>query len=356
VKARNDAPPPPITIVDPQGGTRTTEVLDSRDDTDPWRPSMRQVVVLLLVVLVTATASIPFLVVHQRDQRLAADRAELASLGLTQHENDDVFHSVTDSGIPLALENTSPYPLVVLSAHVDREGYQDQTIGTTIPRRRTGTVALAPLGACPPKAAVPASPSGVQVTVRTPRGQRTTVRVSVRDSFFSDSYAQAIRERCGAYPVEESFVATVRDVQRSGPAVTGHLLVRNRAKVTRTLTSLSAGEGLTLILGRFPPIDVPPGRDALEVDVPFSIRIENCRRTSPQLTGKSDPYSNAPGQDYYPLPGFGEISATGRDGSLGATFPLVFSEELTSSLRDLVAATCPHNPIVSGGPLISPVA
>lgn len=335
---QNEHPPPPITIRDPNGGVPTTDVLAAGDGRDPWRPTLRQATVLLVAVLVVAVASVLVLLINQHSRAVAADRKELASISLKQAKDDSSGVTSNDK-IALLLANDGPSALQVLSAHVDREGYQDQKVSATLIGGAAGTIEISPLGGCPPEGALPASPSGVVVTVMTARGQRTTVRVSVRDSFFAESYAQAIRERCGAFPVQESFIARVLDVKLEGGSVSGRMLLRNRSRVAHTLSSLTVGEGFRLDLGRFPPIEVPPGPSSLDVDVPFTIKVSSCKLTKTHMTAGSDPERAV--NDYsYMGPSLGGIDATSTEDTFRVPFPLVYPEQLMTPLSALVSRTC----------------
>ena len=325
-------PPPPITISDPSGGVLTTDLLGSGDDKDPWQPSRRQVAVLLIVVLVVGFASLPVLLVKQHSRDTAADRRELAAISVTQVQDDNV--EVTEGKIALVLVNTGPSTLRVLSVHVDRTGYRDQKVMATLKRGAQGTLEINPLGSCPPAGALPASPSGVVVTLKTARGQRTTVRISVRDSFFSDSYAEALRQRCGAYPVQESFVATVVDTTQGAGFVRGRLLLRNRSRVARTISSLTVGEGFSVTLGSRPPFTVSPGPNAL--DVAFTLKVTNCKLARTHMTAGTDPERAA--SDYaFQTPVFGGINATSGDDQ---PFPLVYPDQLLEPLMALLSHTC----------------
>lgn len=336
----HELPPPPITISDPRGGVLTTDLLSTGPDEekDPWQPSLRQVAVLLVVVLVVAIASVPVLLIQQGHRNSAADRAELAGISLEQADDDSSGVTSGDK-IALQLKNNGPTALTVLSAHVDRTGYSDQQVRATVTRGAQATIELSPLGACPPAGALPASPSGVVVTVRTARGQRTTLRINVRDSFFSESYAQALRERCGAFPVEETFIATVLDVREEGGVVHGRLLLRNRSRVAHTISSLTVGEGFTLVLGTFPPITVPPGPNALDVEIAFSIKVSGCRLARTQMTAGTDP-ERSPSDYSFQSPTFGGINATSREDTYPEPFPLVYPDQLMTPLSTLISHTC----------------
>jgi hypothetical protein len=337
----NERPAPPITIVDPRGAVLTTDLLGSgneKDPWEPWQPTLLQVAILLVVVLVTAVVSVPVLLVHNHSRDRALDRKELQSLSLTQPEQPNLEVTGTADTIGLTLQNDGPSAVRVLSAHVDRTGYQDQRVSATVRPGGTAIVELRPLGDCPPPRALPASPSGVVVRVRTARGQLTTVRVSVRDSSFSYSYSQAIALRCGALPVQDAFLAEVRDVQTSPTSVSGHLRVRNRSRDPHTLSSLLVGDGFRLVLGRLPPIAVPPGPDALDVDIPFTITVTTCRVAKQQMSAGTDPERDT--SDYsFEQPSFGGLNATSSDTSDGP-FPLLTTDRLVEPLATLVTRTC----------------
>jgi hypothetical protein len=295
------------------------------------------VAVLLVVVLVVGLTALPVLLIQQHSRDTAADRRELASISLKQMQDDNI--EVTKDTIPLVLENNGPSTLRVLSAHVDRTGYRDQKVTATLRRGAQGTLEISPLGGCPPEGALPASPSGVVVTVKTARGQRTTVRVSVRSSFFSETYAEALRQRCGAFPVRDSFIATVVDVTQEVGFVHGRLLLRNRSRVAHTISSLTVGKGFTLVLGSRPPLTIPPGPNALDVDVAFTLKVTSCKAAQSQMTAGSDPERDA--SDYsFQSPSFGGINATSVDDPVAEPFPLVYPDQLLDPLMALISQTC----------------
>jgi len=270
------------------------------------------------------------LVLRHRDAERALGRQAIAALSLTLPPLPGEFGSGPD--VPLTLSNDGPDPVEVLTVRVDRDGYRSQPVGVTVAAGDNAVLHLALEGSCP-KAVPVSGPTGVLLTVRTARGQRTTFRVRTDGSGFSDDYRYRQQQACGLFPPDESVQASSYGVARRGRGLDVTLELNNLSVLPRTLTGMTAGDGFRVTWTPGLPQQLPT-RGGLRVQLRLRITLRSCALATKQIKDADSHLDDAPfsfGNLYADVAGDGEQTST----------ELFLDDQLGPQLRSLVQQLCP---------------
>ena len=332
--------PPLITISDPNRPAEPVDVLGP--EREPWRPSRRQVQVLLVVLLVLAATVLPVLALRHRDAERAADRKSVTQVALSVPE-DDGSQGSSRGVANLEVRNSGPTAVTIVRARVDRDGYHPQSAHVVLKAGDSAILNIAPESTCPSR--LPRSgPTGVLLDVVTGRGARTTVRVGTASSSFPLQYQQAVQEQCHLYDVGASLAVSIDDTATEESRLLLHLSLTNQSAQPRSLVGIEPVDGFSFTTT--PPLPVVVAAFPSDgVAVTATVTITRCAQAKLLVPRRS--------VDYTPVPTDGSVEPFGDGGFDGTaltgivagggtqeTTELFLGEDLAGPLADLVRQVC----------------
>jgi hypothetical protein len=232
--------------------------------------------VAVIVVLGAGTGAIPVVQAQQRSEarshERSLDRAALAAVKVIQASTldrlDDDFSSPL---VSLTVRNAGPAAVTITGARLDRAGVHDSPIMKAVPPGTTAELNLSIEDACP--AVLPPQPSKVVLTVLTSRHQKKTVPVDVVGTHFAKNYDGAVKEHCGRVPLAKALHFYTQQTAVSGTTITGSGTFFSSAGYPVTVTALSAGPGVAVVLDHPLPLRFAP--DA-SIDTTLRVTITSC--------------------------------------------------------------------------------
>ena len=344
-----------ITIVDPSRPGAGADEISS--EVIRWRPGRRTLAFLVAAQLLVLVAVPSALVVAYRGHERALDGQALEGVRLRLVDRGGIETGGDFSSVPLLLRNEGSDRIELVSARVDREGYAAVGLDQVVEAGNQTRIMLPMEKACPTQVLVFGGPTGVLVTLRTSRGQLTTVRVPARGSAFSFTYFFDQREYCGLFDVTQSLRMDLTSSRVDGKVLTLRLEVANAASLPRTFTGLRGPASLSFVTSPAPPLALVPAVRGVTTPHPVTVRVtvRNCAEAVRLLEGAFDPNRPQPVPTLLPevderlLPDrflptenpslidlVAGVSGDGRHEEVA----VYLSNELLPLVRSLVAATC----------------
>jgi hypothetical protein len=245
--------PPPITIVDPNSPTGTTDLLDS--GRDPWRPTRRQVVVTaVLLMLVGLVAGGVAQWRHVRHER-ALDRADHRQLRLLTTAT--CCDLVADSPLRLLVGVRNDGPDVVVLERVRFAGIAEWVPDSAL-LLVPGTQSDVPLplrGGCDGPAGR-STGNRVLLDLLLLHGSRVHRTVTL-DEPTAQQVAQQIRGACGKGAPNEALAVDIIRSRVSGRSLVIDLLLANQSVLPLTVRDASPSPGL-VVRGLPTPLSLSP--------------------------------------------------------------------------------------------------
>jgi hypothetical protein len=271
-----EAPPPVVTISDPNNPGALGDVIDGGRDTAPWRPSRTATRRALLVLLVLAVVAVPVAVVRVRAHSAELDAQAVRAIALAPVDGD-TFSGRSGSGtVALPLFNSGPAAVRVLSAHIDREGYPTQRLDVVVEKGSEARLDIALPAPCPSQVSRLSQPRVIVLQVRTSRGSVVTKRVSVGDGF-GYAYQDSLRATCGFLSAPEAISGQALDVRELPRELRLTVVLTNRGRQAWDIQDLEALTGLTAIARV--PIHLDAGATPTSVTtkpVELLLRVVSC--------------------------------------------------------------------------------
>lgn len=352
-----------ITIIDPSRPGAVVDEIASEPASETWRrvtqwrPGRRTVALLIAAQLVILVAVPWALTVAYRNHERVLDEQALQDLRLRLVNRGDFESGGDPSTVALLLRNGGSQPVTLVSARVDREGYTAVPLDRVVKAGDETEIVLPMERKCPTQVLVFGGPTGLLVTLRTSRGQLTTVRVPTRGSAFSFTYFFDQREYCGLFGLTQSLRMNLMSSSLDGKVLTLRLEVANAASLPRSLTGLRGPASLAFTTSLAPPLALVPSKHAVLTPHPVTVRVtvKNCADAVWLLDGGFDPNRPQPVPTLLPevderlLPGrflptenpslidlFAGVSGDGRHEEVA----VYLSDELLPLMRSLVATSC----------------
>jgi hypothetical protein len=230
--------PPPITIVNPNDPTGTSDVLDNGRES--WRTSPRQKVAIALTAIIVALVSggvAEIRHVHHEDD---LDAAVLRDVTFAADPSFD------DGGVggEISLVNEGKLPVHILGITLVGEGYREHRMDVTL-----ASLASAPLELSSAKncrvAMLSTDPQELRVRARSARGGIVVRRVGLTtDLAVRIGFTE--RERCGYFRPQEALSSEVASATRRGRDVVVTMTLYNEGVFPLTLSGLQTPPGLTV--------------------------------------------------------------------------------------------------------------
>jgi hypothetical protein len=264
-----DLPPPPVTIVDPNAPTGTADLLDS--GRDPWRPSRRQVLVGVVVVLLLGLAAGAVAQVRHVRHEHALDAAAVRDVRIVVDSGDGGL--LTDGEPEVTLVSTGRLPVTVLEVALEWPGHVERGARQEVPLVASARVPVTTGKDCR-TALYTDQPQRLRVRARTSRGDVVTRAVAL-PAEVSELLGASERFRCAYLRPSEALVGEVSAVRTPGRSFVLTFGVRNAGVAPLTLSRLSFLPGVT-VAADLPLVLPPGGADSRTVPLTVTLRVRSC--------------------------------------------------------------------------------